>query len=136
MSGDVLEPHELAARGYGPDVFGPPKDTTEEVQLMNFNRSVQGEYTPAEDRTETLPDGRQIQVAVAGAPMPMSEAVKAGLVGPDGQPVPAPREDEAEAERADAEREAKEDKEDKAAKDAGPPKPSETKPQQGPSERK
>jgi hypothetical protein len=37
-------------------------------------------YTPEEDVTETLPDGRTIQVAVKGVPMAMSDAQKWGLV--------------------------------------------------------
>ena len=37
-------------------------------------------YTPTEDVTETLEDGRQIQVAVKGVPMPVAEAEKLGLI--------------------------------------------------------
>lgn len=37
-------------------------------------------YTPQEDVTATLEDGRQIQVAVKGTPIPMSQAQALGLV--------------------------------------------------------
>jgi hypothetical protein len=39
-----------------------------------------GTYTPEEDVTQELPDGRQIQVAVKGTPIPYEKAVEAGLV--------------------------------------------------------
>lgn len=37
-------------------------------------------YTAQEDITETLEDGRTIQIAVKGGQMPMSEARRLGLV--------------------------------------------------------
>ena len=85
----LLQPHELAERGMGPAVFGPvPLETTEGVQIVDFNmnrtRFGPGNvYTAEEDITETLPDGRQIQVATNGTEMPLSEAVRLGLVKVD-----------------------------------------------------
>ena len=37
-------------------------------------------FTPEKDVTETTDDGRTIQVAVKGVPMPIAEAEKLGLV--------------------------------------------------------
>lgn len=39
-----------------------------------------GTYTPEEDVTETLEDGRTIQIALKGHPIPMADAIRAGLV--------------------------------------------------------
>ncbi len=48
-------------------------------------------YTPSQDVTETLPDGRVIQVCAAGMPMPIQEARRRGLVV-DAPAVPEPAE--------------------------------------------
>lgn len=90
----LLQPHELAERGMGPAVFGPMPATTAEVQIMDFdmNRTRFGPgnvYKAEEDVIETLPDGRQIQVAVKGAEMPMADAVRLGLVKVSAQPAPS-----------------------------------------------
>lgn len=112
MEEDALQPHELAEKGLGPEVFGPtpPLIITEEVTPMAFNRvPVGGEYVAEEDVIETLPDGRQIQVAVKGESMPMADAVKAGLVKNQQQPGPAeskPAPAPAETKAAPAEEEA------------------------------
>lgn len=37
-------------------------------------------FTPTADKIETLPDGRTIQVAVKGVPMPIAEAQRLGLI--------------------------------------------------------
>jgi enoyl-CoA hydratase/carnithine racemase len=39
-------------------------------------------FTPDEDLIETLEDGRTIQAAVKGVPLPRAEAVRLGLVQP------------------------------------------------------
>jgi hypothetical protein len=60
---------------------------------MAFERAPRpgpGVYVPEEDVTETLPDGRTVQVAVKGAEMPMTEAVRLGLVKT--APAPGPSE--------------------------------------------
>jgi hypothetical protein len=59
---------------------------------INMNRTRFGPgntWTAEEDVTETLPDGRQIQVAVKGAEMPMADAVRLGLVKVSAQPAPS-----------------------------------------------
>lgn len=82
----LLQPHELAERGLGPAVFGPSTlETTQEVEIMALSSSRPepsgpGVYVPEEDVTETLPDGRTIQVAAKGAEMPLAEAERLGLV--------------------------------------------------------
>lgn len=114
----LLQPHELADRGLGPAVFGPmPLHTTEGVPIvdidMNRTRFGPGNtYTAEEDITETLPDGRQVQVAVKGAQMPMADAVRLGLVKVNAQPAPAetkvdaPAETKAEEEKPAADKKA------------------------------
>lgn len=81
---DVLGPKELADMGLA-HVFSPlPTEEEEAVPIENLqNMSAGGMYTPEEDVTETLPDGRTIQVAVKGVPIPMAVAIKAGLVKPE-----------------------------------------------------
>lgn len=58
---------------------------------LEFNRRASGPgvWVAEEDVTETLPDGRQIQVAVKGQEMPLSEAEKLGLVKSTPPPGPA-----------------------------------------------
>lgn len=75
------------------------------------------QYTPDEDVTVTLEDGRQIQAAVKGTPIPMSDAIALGLV----------KEKDAAKEAA---------KTDAAATGQAPTGPSETKPATGPTEKK
>jgi len=83
---------------------------------MAFERAPRpgpGVYVPEEDVTETLPDGRTIQVATKGAEMPMAEAVRLGLVktpalvGPSETKEAAPQETKEEAAPAKAKAEAK-----------------------------
>src|SRR5690349_12530910 len=86
MAGRILQPHELAARGL--TVVKPGPATQNEVQLMpitsnSFNRE-QGEmYTAQEDVTRTLEDGRIIQVVGKGGQIPLSEAIKLGIIKPE-----------------------------------------------------
>lgn len=100
----LWQPHELAEIGLGPAVFGPmPLETTQEVEIVdiNYNRMRFGPgntYTAEEDIIETLPDGRQVQVAVKGAEMPIQDAVRLGLVKVTAQPVPQETKVEAPAE--------------------------------------
>ena len=79
-------------------VFGPPLPSAtgkilEVTPMALSNRATgnygQGEYIPEEDVTETLEDGRMIQIAVKGHPIPMGEAVKLDLVKQGGQPGPS-----------------------------------------------
>jgi hypothetical protein len=46
-----------------------------------------GMYTPDEDVVATLDDGRTIQVAVKGTPMPLSQAFAHGLIDAQGNKV-------------------------------------------------
>ena len=89
----LLQPHELAERGLGPAVFGPvPLGTTQEVEVVDIDynrvRVGPGTWTAEDDIVETLPDGRQVQVAAKGAEMPMQDAVRLGLVKVSAQPAP------------------------------------------------
>lgn len=54
---------------------------------LRSNRQSAAQYTPTEDVTQELEDGRIIQIAVAGVPMSMAAAIAAGLVDEQGQPV-------------------------------------------------
>jgi hypothetical protein len=47
---------------------------------MNSTQSNAEAFVPEKDVTETLEDGRTIQVAAKGVPIPMVEAEKLGLV--------------------------------------------------------
>lgn len=88
---------------------------------MDFNHNAPKEqtYVPTQDVIETLPDGRTLQIGVAGHAMPLSEAVRLGVADEQGNPV------------------AKAGAADKAAGNEAPAKgPSETKPAAGPSEKK
>lgn len=78
---DVLGPKELVERGLA-QVFGPsPTTEVTRMAITGLERpTIGGEFVPKADVTETLPDGRTIQIAVKGRPIPMSEAIKAGLV--------------------------------------------------------
>lgn len=80
---------------------------------MNRTRFGPGNmYTAEEDIVETLPDGRQVQVAVKGTEMPMADAVRLGLVKVSAAPAPAetkvaaPAETKAKAEAAEDEAQA------------------------------
>lgn len=53
------------------------------------NPAPEGMFTAERDITETLPDGRTIQVATKGGQMPMSEARRLGLVKSSEKPQPA-----------------------------------------------
>lgn len=77
-------------------------------------RAPQPMYTLEEDVIETLEDGRTIQIGVKGAQIPMSEAIRLGLV------------DDPEAAKAKKE----------AAVEAKKPAPEEAKPAAGPTESK
>ncbi len=86
MDKDVLGPKQLEERGLG-SLFGPPTPTTnpllgEGTMAVTSGSIVRGGemYTAEEDIIETLEDGRTIQVAVKGAQIPMSEALRLGLV--------------------------------------------------------
>lgn len=50
------------------------------ISGLSFNRDQGETYTAEEDVTRTLEDGRIIQVVGKGGTIPMSEAVKLGLV--------------------------------------------------------
>lgn len=80
MSNRILQPHELAARGLA--VIKPGPATQGEITEMpiSSNRNQGDMYTAEEDVTETLPDGRTVQVIGKGGTIPMQEAVKLGLV--------------------------------------------------------
>ncbi len=58
-----------------------PEDQRGENPVQTFASQF---YTPSQDVTETLPDGRVIQVCAAGMPMPIAEAQRRGLVDVDG----------------------------------------------------
>jgi hypothetical protein len=47
------------------------------------------QFVPAEDVTETTDDGRTIQLAVKGVPMPMADAMALGLVKGGKAPEPS-----------------------------------------------
>lgn len=82
---NVLGPKELEEMGLN-HIFGPtPTQEATEVAITSSitNMSAGGMYTPEEDVTETLPDGRTIQVAVKGVAIPMAQAIAAGLVKPE-----------------------------------------------------
>lgn len=55
-------------------------------------------YRVAEDVTETLPDGRTIQVAAAGTEVPIAEARRLGLVKDQQEAGPSETKDDAPAE--------------------------------------
>lgn len=97
----ALQPHELAG-GESVPVFGtPPLDAAKGVNIMAIEmprKSGPGTWTAEEDVTETLPDGRTIQVATKGAEIPMAEAEKLGLVKAAPPPGPAETKEEAPAE--------------------------------------
>lgn len=87
MNDRVLQPHELAERGLEP-IFGPSAPLEKEIQMdLRTNRQSGATFMPTEDVTKTLEDGRQIQIAVAGVPMPLAAAIDAGLADEQGQPV-------------------------------------------------
>lgn len=67
-------------------------------------------FTPEKDVTETLEDGRTIQVAVKGVPMPVTEAKKLGLVKDE---TPKESESAGAKAKAPAENKAKAPKENK-----------------------
>src|SRR5436190_6507403 len=110
MADKVLEPHELAERGLG-EIFGAPGPTIQPLEVLGMpivnqpqNPQTQADFVPEEDIIETLPDGRTIQKAVAGVPVPYAEAVKQGLIkepksqGPsETKPQPGPSETKAKA---------------------------------------
>lgn len=103
----ALQPHELAERGLIP---APALDPTKEVHIMAFERTPRpgpGVYVPEEDVTETLPDGRTVQVAVKGAEMPMAEAVRLGLVKAPAPAGPSETKEAAPAETKEEEAPAK-----------------------------
>jgi hypothetical protein len=116
----VLQPHELAERGLGPTVFGPSPTQNMEVNIVDIdmNRARFGPQTHIveEDITETLPDGRTIQVATKGAEMPLTRAVELGLVKVSAQVTPAETKVAAPAEtKASAKAEAEAEAEEKPA---------------------
>lgn len=94
MDKDVLQPHQLEERGLGREVFGPrPTPPVEGHIIMAIAKPVRASgatFTPDEDVIETLPDGRTIQIGVAGVPMPMREAIRMGLVPDPNAPAPVP----------------------------------------------
>lgn len=81
MTNRVLQPHDLAERGWI-TAEAPGPATVSEVFPMAITglRQPQAQYVLEEDCIETLPDGRTIQVGVKGASIPMSEAIRLGLV--------------------------------------------------------
>lgn len=63
-----------------------PLAVSSEVSIM-ANSQANEPFVPSEDVTETLPDGRVIQVAAKGVAIPHAEAVRRGLVkGPNTGP--------------------------------------------------
>jgi hypothetical protein len=84
--GDVLQPHELAEQGLGgmfPPASFPTLPPMEVLDMAIANQPPQGQgadFVPEEDVIETLPDGRQVQKAVKGVPIPYADALKAGLI--------------------------------------------------------
>lgn len=63
-------------------------------------------YIPEEDITETLPDGRVIQVAAKGTPVPYPRAVQLGLIKPTKASGPTEIKNQAALERVIADQEA------------------------------
>jgi hypothetical protein len=105
-SDKVLQPHELAERGLAPLFGQPPLAELKETEIMDFRRPTGQTFTPEEDVLETLPDGRVIQVGVAGMPMPLAEAQRMGVANEQGEPVAAAKPAKEAAPEAEAEAEA------------------------------
>lgn len=72
---------------------GPVEEEGEGNKTMDLNSLQQspgplsGQYVPTEDVVATLDDGRTIQLAVKGVPIPITEAFQRGLVDADGKPI-------------------------------------------------
>lgn len=77
-------------------------------------------FVPDEDVTETLPDGRQIQVAVKGQPMPRAAAQAAGLLPDPNAPSTGPRETKEGARRPASRKEPAAPTEQDAAEETPP----------------
>jgi hypothetical protein len=74
----MFPPDPVATILAAPTILEVPTMAITEGQ---FNRGGQGAmFVPEEDVVQELPDGRQIQLAVKGAEIPLAKAIELGLV--------------------------------------------------------
>lgn len=67
-----------------PVVGAPAVDTSSNRPAKGITSEIgatQGDYVPDADQYQVLPDGRVLQLAVKGTPMPVGEARNLGLIG-------------------------------------------------------
>lgn len=88
MSERLLQAHDMAARGFPPGTAPPERITRMAIVSQGRGGPM---FVPDEDVTQEI-DGRTIQVAVKGVPMPLATAIKYGLTPDPFAPVTGPSE--------------------------------------------
>jgi hypothetical protein len=108
----ALAEQSAAGRGYVLTVTDVQRTYTAPVvaldgdMVMARQDDPNAPYIPEDDITETLPDGRVIQVAAKGTPVPHPRAVQLGLIKPTKASGPTEVKNQAALERVIADQEA------------------------------